>query len=320
MGTRGQCCAFLGGSHQNRGTGLSSEAGRGMPPLPLPCFHPQAGLSCGVELCCSLPRGRGRKDEMRSCFLHPFSHGGRNPAAGCRWKNKNAPTPLCKRLTCCSPAQTPHNCPPQLSGSIFFSISEGASPPLKPASAARGLPAPLPPRHRAAPLLPGGHENWHLLQDFVVLDGLLQVLQVGVDAADGAHVGLQQLNVPFLQQAGHGGVCKKESAPRLHATRPEPSAAVTRPVPPAGPPRCRTAAEPRPRCPRAALQPLSSPTKLFRCLVSRQARPTLPTRDPTARQPVLVSAGTELIVFLLAAAFWISYENNVHNTYGFSCC
>jgi len=32
---------------------------------------------------------------------------------------------------------------------------------------------------------------------------------------------------------------------------------------------------------------------------------------------VLLSDGTELILFLVAAVFWISYENNVDNTYYF---
>lgn len=65
-------------------------------------------------------------------------------------------------------------------------------PRLKPAC----IPAPLPGSHRAA--------RERLLQDLVVLDGLLQVLQVGVDAADSAHVGLQQLDVTFLGEEGHG--------------------------------------------------------------------------------------------------------------------
>ena len=37
------------------------------------------------------------------------------------------------------------------------------------------------------------------LQDLVVLDALLQVLQVGVGAADRPHVRLQQLDVPLLK-------------------------------------------------------------------------------------------------------------------------
>lgn len=195
------------------------------------------GPSCGIQLCYSLPRGRGRKDEMRSCFLRPFSQGGRNLAAscswaGCRWKNKNAPNPLCKQLTCCSPAQTPHNCPLAFV-KHFILASEGTSPPLESISEASRRPAPPAPQRRAPQLLPDQHENQHLLQDFIVFNGLLQVLQVGVDTADGTHVGLQQLNVPFLQQAGQSRVCKKQSMPQLPTMRPDPSTAAggTHPCP-----------------------------------------------------------------------------------------
>lgn len=38
-----------------------------------------------------------------------------------------------------------------------------------------------------------------LLKDLVVLDALLQVLEVGVGAADRSHVGFEHLNVPFLE-------------------------------------------------------------------------------------------------------------------------
>lgn len=63
----------------------------------------------------------------------------------------------------------------------------------------------LPASQPRSPASTERHESQHSLQDLVVLDGLLQVLQVGVDAADGSHVGLQQLDVAFLGEKEHGG-------------------------------------------------------------------------------------------------------------------
>lgn len=85
---------------------------------------------------------------------------------------------------------------------------------------------------QGSPAPPNRQENRHLLQDFVVLDGLLQVLQVGVDAADGAHVGLQQLNVPFLREAGHGGVGKEGvgTAATRHESRAQRRGSATAPA------------------------------------------------------------------------------------------
>jgi len=42
--------------------------------------------------------------------------------------------------------------------------------------------------------------------------------------------------------------------------------------------------------------------------------------DSNPKVGVLVLAGIELVFLLVAAVFWISYENNVDNSVDFSCC
>lgn len=208
-----------------------------MPPLPYPpVFSPKQDPAADSALL--LPRGRGRGGDEKLRGESGLSEGGRNPAAsclwaGCRWKNRSGPAPPYEELACCPPAPAPPNCPLAFVRCFLPKVCLGrrVTPPHihQPSRQAPGS-ASAPTQGSPAP--PDGQENRHLLQDFVVLDGLLQVLQVGVDAADGAHVGLQQLNVPFLREAGHGGVGKEGvgTAATRHESRAQRRGSATAPA------------------------------------------------------------------------------------------
>lgn len=143
------------------------------PSVLTPKQEPAVAFSFVKQSPSSLPGGGGRTDQIRSCFLLPFSEGERNLAAscswtGCRWQNKKGQDPTVQ--TASAPLPGTNTPQPPLASAMgrharrFSSLTAPwplqASPPLRPVSKLaepqrRSPPAPTRPDQREAVLTPG---------------------------------------------------------------------------------------------------------------------------------------------------------------------